>query len=211
MLTTYYYQGSDTLPYKEISIKYPNAYNEYDSTTDFYTYNSTGLLVRDSGYYVDHSSGLFAVNANQTYQYSGTTVTGMSNDQITDMSGTYTEIDVDTAQTDQNGNVIHNIKRTQSGMIESTITWDNKPPPFARLNIFHASFIFPFGETYFYELPGKNNRLHVTETYDGSPGFDEDFTGKYTYNTAGYPIQILQTALTYPGPHTKVVFVYQAL
>ncbi|MFT3910508.1 MAG: hypothetical protein QM737_13870 [Ferruginibacter sp.] len=211
--TEYFYNGNDTLPFKEVIIGNPAAQIEYDTTISYFTYNSAGLLIRDTGFYVSHGTGYFAVNSNQTFTYSGTMITGRMDATITQTSGSYTETRIDTAQTDANGNIIHNIKHKGIENINSTITWDNHPSPFSKLSNFRSSFIFPFGETFFYEMPQYNNRLHITEVQTGGSThtYDEDLTGNYTYNAEGYPSQILEQDPTTTGAYEKVIFEYRSL
>ncbi|MEO7523454.1 MAG: hypothetical protein ABIT58_05130 [Ferruginibacter sp.] len=212
-VTEYFYQGNDTLPYKAVVIGNPAAQTEYDTTTNYYTYNNAGLLIRDTGFYVTNGTFYYSVKSNETYAYSGTMITGRRDAIITQPSGTSTETRIDTAQTDAAGNIIHNIKHKNYEVINSTITWDDHPSPFSKLSNFESRSIFPFGETFFYEMPKRNNRLHITEITTGGTNYtyDEDFTGNYTYNAEGYPAQILEPDPTILGAYDKIIFEYRSL
>ena len=218
-LTQYYYHGSDTLPYKYLQTAAPDNLWDFDTSSIFFTYNNAGLVISDSFNSIDHGiSGDYFNMAVGTYQYSGNMIFGSKNivDRQNGNTANYTERD--TAQTDANGNIISNIRRRETSVSTvgySTITWDNNPSPFAKLSNFRTVGIFPFGETFFNELPGKNNRLHITEhkiSNGGSPfDYEEDLTGKYTYNASGYPTQIIDTDPSTPGVIYKIIFVYKSL
>lgn len=212
--TEYFYNGNDTLPYKSVVIGNPAAQTEYDTTINFYTYNAAGLLIRDTGYYAGHTStDDYNTRSNQTYTYSGSMITGRRDAIVTYGGFSNNETRIDTAHTDANGNIIQNIKHKDLETINSTITWDNHPSPFAKLSNFRASLIFPFGETFFYEMPQYNNRLHITELTTGGSNhtYDEDFTGRYSYNANGYPTQILQPDPAVSGAYEKYIFEYKSL
>ncbi len=209
----YFYNGNDLLPYKQVITTHPDSNPEYDTLVSFYTYNSAGKLVTDSTLSATHSGGYdYYTKFIRSYQYNGTTATSSNIITTTNSGGTYVSTMTDNAQLDQNGNIIQNTRDRGSEIVQSTITWDNNPSPFAKLSNFQTFAIFPFGETFFYEMPKTNNRLHITETTTGgSPHFyEEDFTNKYTYNTDGYPVQILDNDPTTPGAYSKVVFEYRS-
>lgn len=210
----YFYNGNDTLPYKLTVIGNPAAQTEYDTTVNYFTYNASGLLIRDTGYYAGHNAtDDYYTWSNQTYAYSGSMITGRRDAIVAYAGSSHNETRIDTAQTDANGNVIQNIKHKDYENINSILTWDSHPSPFARLNNFRSTFIFPFGETFFYEMPQYNNRLHIIEVTTGGSGFtyEEDFTGSYTYNANGYPIQILEPDPSTSGAYEKIIFEYRSL
>lgn len=213
-VTEYFYQGNDTLPYRSLDISNPSVQADFDTIINYYTYNNAGLLIRDSGYFAIYGSTSWAITrSNQTFSYSGTTITGRRDDTLTQPQGTFPATRIDTAQTDAYGNIVHNIKHKDFEDINSSITWDTHPSPFRKLSNFRSSFQFPFGETFFYELPQNNNRLHITEiTTGGMPyTYEEDLTGNYTYNAAGYPMQILEPDSSIPGAYKKITFEYKSL
>jgi hypothetical protein len=209
----YFYNGNDLLPYKAVTTTHPDSNPEYDTLVSFYTYNSAGKVIADSTLSATHSSGYdYYTKFIRSYQYNGSTATSSVVVTTTNSGGTSTSTMSDNAQLDQNGNITQNTKNRGTDVIQSTITWDNKPSPFAKLSNFQTFAIFPSGETFFYEMPKTNNRLHITETTTGSsPHFyEEDFTNKFTYNADGYPVQILDNDPTTPGAYSKVIFEYRS-
>lgn len=213
--TQYYYNGNDTLPFKSITISY-NSGSNYDTTTNFFAYNVSGKLAADSGLYIVNPPNPIFVKDIRSYQYGSAVITGIRTVTTINQNGTSVSVEKDTAQTDANGNIIHNIKNRDFETVNSTFTWDTHPSPFARISNFQTFAIVPFGETFFYEMPSKNNRLHVTEiTTDNSSGtvqhnYDDDLTGKYSYNITGYPSQILIPDPAVPGAYERIVFIYKA-
>lgn len=209
----YFYNGNDLLPYKAVTTTHPESTSEYDTLVSFYTYNTAGKVITDSTLSAQHSTGSdYYTKYIRSYQYNAVTATSSIVVTTTNSGGTYTSTMTDNAQLDQNGNIIQNTRNRGTEVIQSTITWDNNPSPFAKLSNFQTFAIFPFGETFFYEMPKTNNRLHITETTTGgSPHFyEEDFTNDYTYNADGYPVQILDNDPSTPGAYSKVVFEYRS-
>ncbi|MEO5943660.1 MAG: hypothetical protein ABIP30_07065 [Ferruginibacter sp.] len=195
---TYSYNGTDTLPSSvTVVTKFQN--NQPDLWLErYFYYNSIGQRIKDSTFsnYQDNIIENYKYTSGNIYMEGrGKALGGLP-------------IIFDTATLDPNKNIISNVKWYNNYKTVSTVTYDNHPSPFAKLSNYKALEVFPFGETFFYEMPQKNNRLAITEsvTFNGNPqsDFDEDLTGKYSYRADGYPTQII-------APDVKYIFVYKTL
>lgn len=225
----YFYNGADTLPFKMININQefdPQLNIDIiDTTTTFFYYDATGKLIKDSTIQLTTNTvpQQYEIrNSIWNYQYSGNNLFGYRLDTISTFSSSGTNhsgyIERDTATLDANGNLVSNRRVDYNSItgaviytINSTVTYDDKPSPYARLSNFKTYALFPFGETFFNEMPQKNNRLHIIEVNSNSGTYDEDLTGKYSYRSNGFPSQILIPDGTTPGAFEKVIFVYTSL
>jgi hypothetical protein len=225
----YFYNGTDTLPYKSVNIEYLNfgAPTTY-TTTSFFYYNAAGQKIADSIIQTaPNSAPLARIETVNHYQYAAGKIygTGQERSFFTNNTSSIGHNSMDTATLDGAGNLISNRKHKQynppsafaNDTIISVITYDAKPSPFARLSNYKAYTVFPSGETVYDESAQKNNRLHITETTTGNITgynlYDEDFTGLYTYHANGYPKEIFipNYLSTNPGNYFRFVFTYTAL
>ena len=196
--TTYYYHGNDTIPFKSYTEEIENL-NDTSSTTSFFYYNTLGQREADSVIQVAYN--VWARTTMSYYSYLANNIHSLRFDSIAIGNSYYLETHKDTAVVDNRGNVISNRQAVFSDMgvnyynVSSTVTYDDKPSPFARLSNFRTLYLLPTSETFFHEMANKNNRLKISELgtdYNGQPqhAYNEDLTGKYVYRADGYPIEI---------------------
>ncbi len=209
----YFYNGSDTLPYKSIYIYGDGNTFQLDTTISYFYFNSLGKRIKDSVLLLSNGTSLtYSLNY---YQYSGDKIYGLAKDSTIDYSGTYVNKTFDTA-TVLNGNIVFNVKHGDySRTVISSFNYDDKPSPFAKLSNSKTYIIFPSGETLHKHMPQINNRLKVREeSFNNGISYylyDEDLTGKYLYKPNGYPYQIYYPDPSDPSFIYKVSFVYKSL
>jgi hypothetical protein len=206
----YFYNGNDTIPYKSIYTVLGPGYNSADSLISYFYYNASGQRIKDS---VIDQNGTANDYRKNFYQYLPGKIYGISKDSTYNGFAYVVYLTFDSA-TVVNGNILYNKKYFYSSAdsVISTFTYDDKPAPFERLSNFKTFEMFPFGETFFYEMPQNNNRLKANEFSSGTGYlFEEDFTGKYIYKSNGYPSQIYYPDPADPALIYKISFVYKAL
>lgn len=206
----YFYYGNDTIPYKSTYTVQGPGYISTDSLITYFYYNASGQRIKDS---VINQNGAVNDYTKNFYQYLPGKIYGLTKDSTYNGFAYVVYLTFDSA-TIINGNIVNN-KRNFNYSADSVIsifTYDDKPAPFAKLSNFKTFEIFPFGETFFYEMPQNNNRLKANE-YSSGTGylFEEDFTGKYIYKPNGYPSQIYYPDPADPALIYKISFVYKAL
>ncbi len=220
-LNTYYYNGTDTIPFKMVetsSTNYANVIN-YDTTLSFYSYSNSKQLIKDStliyrknnsfnSYDIYKSITTYSYSLNKIYSFN--TYSTLYSLSPTSLSSYFTEFD--TATLDVNKNIIGTkIKyvsystppppfppSTSISFGEYIFTYGNNPSPFLRQNI---NLIFPSFEresdfSLYRQIGNVNNNLKtksISFNQTGTPiGFTEDdFTGKYIFKTNGFPSSIL--------------------
>lgn len=223
--TTYFYNGTEALPFKMIMTSYDIS-GERDTTIKYFYYNSASLLIRDSTMdmyrpappsndLVSKTIGLNTYSGNKIYRDEQTT-------DLYDPSGSYFPINyLDTFTLDANRNIIdRRVMELSAGAVPvltvNHITYDTKPSPYISLNI---NNIFPIepGEIDLTakQLGSKNNRFTWSEElfFNGvSSGsvYHEDLTGLYTYKASGVPSILF---VPYPGStdYDKTGFEYITL
>jgi len=193
---TYYYNGSDTLPYKTLHyenspdsalLPFDVAYN-YESgningTSTIYYFYLSGKLIEDSAIGYNYTQ-------TNTYSYVGNSVI---RNQSSTTNGTANSVYVDTFyQTSQNGNLINQIDTLYRAPSFDNITegfayqLDDHPNP-----LYNRS-ITPFAVLEIDGLnadPEQKNNFTSINSYSASPN---DSTSEidsyvYTYNSNGYP------------------------
>jgi hypothetical protein len=219
----YFYNGTDTLPYKSIMEETDGFGSQTYTTTTFFYYNAAGQKTGDSAIMPlpPFAAPLESYVRVNSYQYTTGEIygTGISRSIYTGSPATTDYISKDTAKLDARGNVIKNtkIKAAPGSLLADTtisvMTYDGNPSPFAKLSNYKAYIVFPFGETFFHEYVQKNNRLRMTENISGtfSSTFNEDFTGFYSYRPDGYPKGVFIPDSLIPTGYYKIVYVYTAL
>lgn len=217
--STFTYSGNATQPSQMVNIYADVPQTGLDTTTTYYYYNSAGDKVKDSTIEVQHSSGSYTlIRVVNTYTRSGTKIYGLQNSTESDgISITNSSIEKDTATLDANGNVLSNRKLVTSTIgnytINSTLTYDNKINPFARLGINKIFPVFPNGGTDATSIMAKNNLLTTNEfvTYPGGNYTGTlDYTGKYTYRSDNYPLLINEVDAT-AGSRYTIKYIYRKL
>ena len=189
---TYYYNSTDTLPYKSM---YTDEFTAgSDTEIVYHYYNTNQQKIKDSIIKSYYSNGLGSQAVSvQVVNYSyapGKMFGELVKTGINSASApVYSR---DTAILDANNNIISSVDYTLSGSTyvlnrTSGFTYDNHPNPFSRLNIFKSYNRFPNGETLFWEIMCYNNILtQYEETLPPNPYiFDPVFT--LTYKQNGFP------------------------
>jgi len=213
----FFYQGTDTLPYRSSEIFHSIDVSSYDA---YYFYNAGGRRIRDSILIYDESGVSSTKLRRVSYSYSPGKMIDSSfdiailNPQYVSLSNVH-----DSAVLDNNGNVVYNFRSVYYGVIntlnyqqESILNYDNHPNPFAHLSNYQCQDLIPADYFHFHQ---ENNLLHI-HNIAYRPGFpptvyDLDYTGHYSYNTMNYPSQISPTFL--PNSNSlfhKIIFVYRS-
>ena len=226
----YFYNGNDTLPFKRVFYFFENAIDYAnpaltDTTITFYFYNNSGKNLRDSILTVQHYTLGGAVDfeywkeINQ-YQYGTNGIYNLNTKTTINSSypfSTDPQLSLDTAYTDSRGNILSYKKylvynNTSIPDRTASFTYDNNLSPFAKLSNLRTLFMFPIGETFFEIMQSHNNRLKAYEedVFSGTVLFDEDLTGKYTFNANRYPHRNVQQDGN-PGIFLITLFTYKAL
>jgi len=185
-IETYFYSGSNTLPFKAISIFSDGDPSELEYDTSYLTYNNSGLIIEDSGSYFFPEAGytpyiekdIYTINANYiseadiTYNYGSDPVT--SSDTVK----------YNYYQTLQNGNIVFETLSINDDIDTFNFSYDSTINP-----IYKASLHYPvyFEEHLFFDDPQPKNNM----TYENqvTPSLDElyGFTTKYLYKTNHLP------------------------
>lgn len=187
-LYNYYYNGTDTLPFKSRHINLSSS--SLDTTVTYHVYDMNNRNLEDSALVSRWNTGPFGM-----YTY---LVEVAHYSYGTGKKYTYTDITValpapssfvrtDTAVVDAQGNVSSSKANfsTTSLYNTSVLTYDSHVNPFSILSNFKAHQHFPSGETLFFEYFPFNNMLSLKETNQGSPVNTTNYT--YTYRSNGLP------------------------
>ncbi len=210
----YYYSGTDTLPYKYISV---DTREGFDSSIAYFFYNSQGQKITDSVREFFSSFGVSGYTGSEEvshYKYAPGKIFGNSkNIYLLSDPQNNTEYRSDTAILDTRGNIILSIKNGSTQGLDgiSTFTYDNSINIFTKLGITKTFPIFTTG----YGIGiGNNNLLTSDEPYNGSANPFERLKGNfiYSYNSAGYPVILNFTYINDAGVSTqKLIFKYKTL
>lgn len=182
-LDQYFYNNTDTLPYKYIyySIEGVNPDNTFIDTF-FYTYNTAGNVIADSILTYNGTNPLYAWKNQYDYQ----------TDYII-RTTTDTVIRVDTVnQTFQNSNLTRQVNTKYdpyngTKMYDFTYSYDNHPNPFCIPAYAKTRFIADF-EDDSYSTPQKNNPLSEAQSYTYSGVTSANIIQyTYAYKANGYP------------------------
>lgn len=210
--TTFSYASSDTVPFKSyVTLK---SAAEYDTSTTYYTYNSSNDVIKDSTFGTSsNSSGYSIVHFIRQY----TTTPGkkygvFTTNYIYPSPSSYSK--KDTATLDANNRVISNkvyqvdaMPGTDVLLSTTVFTYDNKTNPASLLSHYKTLTQLPDNFTpSSLNYVSPNNLLTKTTTASGLP-YDNFYT--YTYNSLGLPTIILGTNPGYPD--TKWIYTYKSL
>ncbi|MEO8768607.1 MAG: hypothetical protein ABI402_00925 [Ferruginibacter sp.] len=206
---TYYYNGTDTLPYKSMytDVSSTNA----DTEIVYHYFDANQQKIKDSIINISNDGSSVNVQViNYSYSpgkmYGEIATTGI----LPSSAPVYSR---DTATLDANNNIISSLDYILSGSDyilnrTSNFTYDNHSNPFSKLNMFKSFNRFPNGETLFWEVMCFNNIITQTETtlppnqYTFNPGFT------YTYGQNGLPV----TNTTGSGIYTDTeAYTYKSL
>lgn len=222
----YYYNSTDTLPYKLIFIMNDIA-NPADSVTTYFYYNNMGLRIKDSSIYSYHwqDNGRnveYSYRSLAQYSYQGNKILGFTQNHIllytgSGISGDY-KTKYDTATIDARGNIINSI-RVENYMENNqlvpyrdvaTMTYDNHINPLFKLSNRQTFLVFPWGETLFTDFVQPNNRTSIVET---NVKWQHDFAQYYSfgYLNNGYLDTVVEAnVLNQPLPG-YMKFVYKKM
>jgi len=199
------YISNDSLPYRAQAIRTYDLGRTFDTSTKFYFYDLTGRLIKDST--VGSSNNFnttFTSSLSITgYVYLPGQVSCYSTNSVTSTNPTYNSnsTEKDTSFINTDGNILKTVfynLNIGSGVfrkvMETNITYDNRPISYLNLNIFHSmSSVFNSYTELFPPFDGKRstkNPLSVTNTYYDTFG---NITGTivwnhaYTYTPDGFP------------------------
>jgi hypothetical protein len=196
----FYYNGTDTLPFKKTAVFKILSSGRKDSSTNFFFYSGNRLL-KDSA--ID-----IYTNNPPIPDFTNTELSRFSyapGKIFIERTGLFTDT-YDTLLLDANENIINSKSYDSfSGLeFETVVTYDNKPNPLHRYKPFHL-YIMVGPEPNEDAMNGFNNHASM-KNYDIAGGallVDEAYT--YQYNTLGLPIMRSQTGL---GPLNKAVHQY---
>ncbi len=184
----YYYNGSDTLPFKMIRKETDLTQNEVYTNTSFYTFNSQGLKVKDSTIVADPLPSPPYSEITNLVHGAGTIYSlGSYNNSSNPHSFR------DTAILNVQGNISSakswsNASGTWELGKENTISYDNKVNPFYKLNIYRSMIQSSGTLDDVINMAAANNILSYREFYPQG-GFSWDVAVNYTYNSNNMPIQ----------------------
>ncbi len=185
---TYYYNGSDTLPFKSRYIR--SDATSSDTTITYHTYNAGQRNLKDSAIVSRLSTGPFGSYTllHEVVHYSYTTGKKYAYTDITYFfppAGSL--VREDTAVVDAGNNVVSSKANFSTTTLQnsSSLTYDTHVNPFSLLSNFKAHQRFPSGETLFFEYFPFNNILSLTEVNQGASPITTKYT--YTYKTNGLP------------------------
>lgn len=188
----YFYNGNDTLPYKNVYVRPATS----GAITDYYFYDNAQRLVQDSVISDQGVSNIF------NFHY--------FEDKITTdkKEGSY-----DTAFLDASQNVI----RTETYQdydnyhFTTTFTYDTHPNPFNLLNIRSTNFPIPNELADNYTIVSKNNPLSLEVYNHKQPQYNFGFTYSYEYNAEGLPVTVTTFHNGEAEVFERAVFVYKKL
>jgi hypothetical protein len=214
----YYYNNSDTLPYKTINVDYFDSSLPPDTTVKFHFYDGTGQKIKDSILYSEYNGSNFTVWTDiQLYSYGLGKIYGEEFMSYTN-STNYDLIRRDTGIINSYGDIVNNQKYvydpvTMSSTLfeNSTHEFDNHPSPFAKLSNFKTWAIFPNGDDLAEDLPQYHQNItYILNDYLGGGVHQDifDIRGTFTYNQRGYPVSYLRTST---DGYTRANYTYKVL
>jgi len=218
-IAKYYYTGVDTIPYKLLFVHY-NSTAINDTTITYFTFSGTQRIADSSLDYIHNTSGTIydkLAKTITTYEYVPGKIYVKSAYTMVEDNSPLPQLGLiasnsDTAILDASGNLTSYRSWDDASpflLRYSNFTYDNHPNPFASLSNFKAIPLLPHGETFIEEMQAKNNRLLAREEDAMGTIYENDLTGKYTYKTNGYPIEINDDES--PGLIYRTVFIYKNL
>jgi hypothetical protein len=219
--TIYTYNSSDLLPNKITQLS--GFGSDKDTIAKFLTYNTSGMLLRDSAL-LSFRSGTFYQVIKEISNYTkvgskiyGNTVSTMIYNSSGNVSSIYTK--KDTLTLDANSNLVgHNYSFSYVGnptLIDRNVdvySYGTNPSPFTNMNISKSTLLV---EDIVTPNASKNNMLTLNQKrYENGilqNNQVEDYTGKYSFKTNGYPAFLTFIDPTVSSDFVKVVYVYTTL
>lgn len=225
----FFYNATDTIPVKKF--EYYEAFGNgarRDTILSFFTYNNLNRLIKDSTMIFEKEIVFYNYSIKKSicnYSYSSNKIYGFKTFTLLYqlVNSQFDYLQNDTVTIDANKNIIESRQTSLIGTLPTipesrlyTFTYDNKPSPYLNQNINYIFPNIPEGTNLYFlnQLGSKNNRLKVREdvfTTTGGYNIYEDLTGKYTYNSLGFPIEIFIPEPSIPNDYTKLIFSYTSL
>jgi hypothetical protein len=207
---TYYYNGSDTLPFKSRYIQAD--LTSSDTTITYHTYDAGQRNLKDSAIVSRLSTGPFGSYTllHEVVHYSYATGKKYAYTDITYFSpSTSSLVRNDTAIVDAQNNITSSKANFSTTALQnsSNLTYDNHVSPFSLLSSFKAHQRFPSGETLFLEYFPFNNILTLSEVNQGSSAITTSYT--YTYKSNGLPATA--TIIYNVTDVTRLLYTYKKL
>jgi hypothetical protein len=212
----FYYNGSDTLPYKEVHTYDDPQYTLAGGrgTTTSWLFYTGNKLLKDSILEMYNSANpsnpyfydTFLVH----YRYAPGKIFAETVNTIS-TSPLFIKYTYDTLQLDANENIISRKYYDDTYFLEETVvTYDNKPNPFRRFKPFLASS-FIRGVKVVDFTNGLNNLTSIKH-YDilGGGGLLSDESSSHQYNALGFPVMRSKNGLA-SGDKTVSLFYYKSL
>ena len=208
---TYYYNASDTLPFKSRHIDV--SLNSSDTTITYHFYDANKNNLKDSSILSLLNTGPLGsyIFLTQVARYSYATGKKYSHTDITYiLPSPGTDLREDTAILDSRNNILSCKANFSFTSLQNTssLSYDNKISPFSLLSNFKAHQRFPSGETLFFEYFSYNNILSLSETNQGSPINTTHYA--YTYKPDGLPKTVTMTYNNLPDT-TRLLYSYKKL
>jgi hypothetical protein len=211
----FYYNGTDSLPNKFI-LQGVEFGNSTYSDVHFPTYDAQGHFVHDSSidtYNIPFTSIIKTI-VTRAFRSGYVAFTEKDSGIVLPPGSSVNSYTVDTGWTDANQNITRNNNWEQAfppGFISSkgNYTYDNKPSPYSRLNIF--SILYNIHSIKEILAPQYNNIVsYYNEDYGyGSPPIIYSISFTNTYNSQGWIIKATGTD-NYGNP-TRKYFLYKKL
>jgi hypothetical protein len=212
---SFYYNGTDTLPNKLIDQGIQFGSSTY-SDVHFPTYDAQGRFVYDSSIvtYNGPTTTIIQTIVTRTFKSAYVIFTQKDSAIVIAPNSSVHSYTVDTGWTDPNQNIIKN-NNWEEGYSTPFIsnkgnyTYDNKPSPYTRLNIFNLLYNIHSIKEFF--SPQYNNIVsYYNEDYGyGSPPIIYSISFTNTYNSQGLIIKAIGTN-NYGDP-TRKYFLYKKL
>ncbi|HMK25278.1 MAG TPA: hypothetical protein VK483_04545 [Chitinophagaceae bacterium] len=187
VIHTYYYQGSETLPYKYIidDLDYSGP-SPWFSQTIVHNFYSNGIISKDSVIELDITGGSNDGATVSTFAVSGSTVSRYRN-MYDFISGNYILSGKDTTVytvSQIGGNIVTQTVTSGIGAYQQAqVSYDNKKNPLSKvIKIKYPVFESPYFELWNFQF---NNVLHAQFQEYQNPTYNEWYT--YQYRPDNYP------------------------
>lgn len=195
-IATYYYHGTETLPFKQVIEELGNP----DIDTNFYFYDNLHRLVKTA----------FNSLRSVEYMYTDSTIIAVRYNNSNPSVRSYG----DTGFIGNTGNIIKTVSNNigLQNPVTTYFAYDNHPNPFTLLNIYSTFDPIP-DESFFPEDGYQQKHNAISSTIKGllTPEHVTDITFTYTYNAAGFPETEKSSRDNGQTFDDKVVFVYKRI
>lgn len=206
---TFSYSGSEMKPFQ--TTNYQMSTEDHDTIIRYHSYNASGKLARDSGFYYHHDLNVnvdFSERFVRTYVYSGNMLFSDYQTTFLPPSPPQSHTEYDTCTLDNRGNIIatrhyYLFNGTSLEQYSSDYSYDNKLSPYIKLSSLLSRKEIPDGDSFFEEY-SFNNMISSNESYQGNYSF--------VFNGAGFPIKATALIDDGTGIRTiKLIYTYKIL